>query len=69
GNSWAPFDQLDWVVGALIALALFVPVSPLMAAYALLIGVPLHFFVRWIGSLIALAFAGILGRGAAGYSK
>ncbi len=55
GESWAPFDQLDWVVGALCALSFFIPVTLLMAVYAFSIGIPLHFFIRWLGGLILAA--------------
>jgi CDP-2,3-bis-(O-geranylgeranyl)-sn-glycerol synthase len=49
GKSWMPFDQVDFVIGALLFVSI-VTVPPLfVTVISLAIIVPLHMFINWIG--------------------
>ncbi|EKD76240.1 MAG: hypothetical protein ACD_43C00181G0001 [uncultured bacterium] len=49
GASWFPFDQIDFLVGALLALELFIDVDILTWVLALSLGISLHILVNRIG--------------------
>lgn len=49
GASWFPFDQVDFLVGALLALELFIDVDVLTWVLALSLGISLHILVNRIG--------------------
>jgi len=54
GKSWIPYDQLDFVVGGLVA-SLFFYVPPAEVALTLVVVSPLlHFLVKYIGYLLKL---------------
>lgn len=54
GHSWFPLDQIDYVIGAILATLPIVRLTPVQYAAALLLGVVLHVFFTYIGYLIKL---------------
>ena len=51
GKAWIPFDQVDWIVGALISVCVvFVPNFALVIA-SFLVGLGLHFLIKYVGFL------------------
>lgn len=54
GKTWIPFDQIDWIIGALVGLSIvFIPSVAIVIA-SLVIGLGLHFFIRYVGFLLKL---------------
>lgn len=52
GKSWLFFDELDWVVGSLLSFyVIFAPSFTIIIA-SLLVGVSLHFIVRWVSYIL-----------------
>ncbi len=49
GTAWLPFDQIDWILGALLFLRLFVDFSFTHFMVALGLGVILHLLGKWMG--------------------
>lgn len=49
GQRWFPFDQLDWVIGGLLAAEIFWPVSWQVWLILLLLGIILHLLTCHIG--------------------
>jgi CDP-2,3-bis-(O-geranylgeranyl)-sn-glycerol synthase len=49
GKSWIPFDQTDWVMGAIILSASTVEYTPLFIFLALIVGLVSHVIVKAIG--------------------
>ena len=54
GESWFPFDQTDYIIGAAIAVLPIVQLNLLEYGLLLLIGVALHLIVSYIGYLLHL---------------
>lgn len=55
GRPWIPFDQIDWIIGALIGICVFyVPSVPIILT-SLTIGIVLHFLIKYIGFLWKLS--------------
>lgn len=54
GKSWFPFDQVDWVLGALIALFIFVRFDIFFALLTITVGLVLHIAIKVIGYTIHL---------------
>ncbi len=54
GKSWIPFDQIDWVAGALVITSWIVPYPPVIILVSLTICFLLHFVVKFIGYLLKL---------------
>ncbi|MEK7524029.1 MAG: CDP-archaeol synthase, partial [Patescibacteria group bacterium] len=46
GEPWVPFDQLDFVVGALVAVSLVYPLPLWHTVAVMILTVPLHFIVN-----------------------
>lgn len=59
GRSWFPFDQLDYVVGAIIVTLPFVILQPIMYLWMLAVWFIVHIVVSYIGFLIGLKKAPI----------
>lgn len=52
GKPWIPFDEIDWIVGALISISfIFTPGWSLIAA-CLIVGVGSHFLIRGVAYLL-----------------
>lgn len=49
GAVWFPFDQIDFLVGALLALELFIEVDALTWVLVLSLGISLHILVNRLG--------------------
>ena len=49
GKSWFPFDQLDWVLGTLIASFVFVRFDIFFALLTIIVGLALHITIKVIG--------------------
>ena len=49
GRSWLPWDQLDWMVGALLVAAPFVPMQPRFVAVALALGLLTSLLAKVLG--------------------
>ncbi|EKD78267.1 MAG: hypothetical protein ACD_41C00380G0001 [uncultured bacterium] len=49
GAVWFPFDQIDFLVGALLALELFIDIDVLTWVLVLSLGISLHILVNRIG--------------------
>lgn len=54
GTAWIPFDQLDYVAGAIIATRLVVPLTVQQIATAIIAFVLLHFIVSGAGYLLRM---------------
>lgn len=54
GKSWVPWDQIDWVVGALIFASFYIPLGLKMNLFALIVLSLLHPIVNYIGYLIRI---------------
>lgn len=54
GKSWIPFDQIDYLLGGLIALSCVSEVKPAAAILILLFGVILHIIVNHIGYFLGI---------------
>jgi CDP-2,3-bis-(O-geranylgeranyl)-sn-glycerol synthase len=59
GRSWFPFDQLDYVIGALAAGALFVRFPPVILAATIAAYFTLHLVVSAIGYALGIKTAPI----------
>lgn len=55
GKPWIPFDQIDWIIGALLAVSVvYIPsLNVVIASFA--IGLSLHFLLKYIGFLWKLS--------------
>lgn len=55
GKPWIPFDQIDWIIGALISLRfIFIPSFSLVFT-SLFVYLCLHFLFKYIGFLLKLS--------------
>lgn len=54
GHTWIPFDQIDWIVGLLVVLSIFVPIPFPIIISGLVLGILLHIIVKFIGFLLGL---------------
>lgn len=54
GNSWFPFDQIDYIIGGLIATLPFIGLNMEIAFRILLIYFFLHLVISYIGYLLGL---------------
>lgn len=55
GKPWIPFDQIDWIVGALLAVCVvFIP-SLAVVTTSFIMGLGLHFFIKYVGFLWKLS--------------
>lgn len=54
GSSWVPFDQIDFVIGALIATWFFIPLSLSHIIYALIIFGLGSYFVSTVGVILGI---------------
>jgi CDP-2,3-bis-(O-geranylgeranyl)-sn-glycerol synthase len=59
GMSWIPFDQLDYILGAILLTLPFVQLSPAQYAWAVLLWGGLHFAGSTLGWLMGLKKAPI----------
>ena len=53
-ESWAPFDQIDWIVGALIFLNFYILLSWRMNLFALLLFGLAHPVINYLGYLMRI---------------
>lgn len=51
GKPWIPFDEIDWIVGALICLSFVIKLSFILIAVSLIVGVGMHFIIRRLAYL------------------
>jgi CDP-2,3-bis-(O-geranylgeranyl)-sn-glycerol synthase len=54
GTAWVPFDQIDYILGAVVATRLVVPLSWRQMGIAVAAFVLLHFIVSAAGYLLRL---------------
>lgn len=54
GEPWVPFDQVDWIIGALLSISVAFPPGTTMILSSLFIGLVLHFLVRYVGYMLRL---------------
>lgn len=54
GHTWIPFDQIDWIVGLLVVLLLFVSIPLSIIVFGLVLGILLHIIVKFTGFLLGL---------------
>jgi CDP-2,3-bis-(O-geranylgeranyl)-sn-glycerol synthase len=54
GRSWFPFDQLDWIIGALFGSCFLIPFKISFWIQTLLVGLTLHLCVKTIGFFMGL---------------
>jgi CDP-2,3-bis-(O-geranylgeranyl)-sn-glycerol synthase len=54
GQSWVPFDQVDWILGALLFTLPFYPLPSLLFPSALTMGLLLHLLIRFTGFLLKI---------------
>lgn len=54
GKTWFPFDQIDWAIGTLIAISIFVPIPFNVIIVGLLFGVILHLLTKFTGFLLGI---------------
>lgn len=49
GKSWFPFDQIDWVLGAIIFVSFFIKLSLIIIILTLVFGLIIHLLVKVVG--------------------
>ena len=54
GKSWPPWDQIDWIIGALLLVSFFVPLSAEMIVIALLLFGILHPMINLLGYVLKI---------------
>jgi len=54
GERWVPFDQLDFIIGALIFLSFFYKIEAKIIIYALIISIILHITTNHIGFYLGM---------------
>jgi CDP-2,3-bis-(O-geranylgeranyl)-sn-glycerol synthase len=54
GNSWFPFDQIDWVIGTLFFTSFYVQIPALGIIITVSLGFILHLSVKFLGYLLGL---------------
>jgi CDP-2,3-bis-(O-geranylgeranyl)-sn-glycerol synthase len=59
GGSWVPFDQIDYILGSIIASLFFVIATPLQYVYMILFWFCAHLLASYVGFLLGLKKAPI----------
>jgi len=54
GQSWFPFDQLDWIIGALIFICLVISLSKEIIIVSIILGFLLHILFKFFGFLLKI---------------
>ncbi len=54
GRPWVPWDQIDWILGTLAAACVLAPIPLGVLLLALVLGLGLHFLLKWIGYLLGI---------------
>lgn len=54
GKSWFPFDQVDWVIGAILVIFIFVKLSLSIIVVALILGLIIHLITKIIGYIFKI---------------
>lgn len=54
GLPWFPWDQIDWIIGALIFAVPFMSVTPLIVISFLMVGLLTHLLVKLLGFFLRL---------------
>lgn len=54
GKAWVPFDQIDYIIGAILLTAPLVRLSWQQYAWAIILWVGIHFAVAYVGYLLKL---------------
>ncbi len=52
GNQWIPFDQTDWIIGAIVLISFYIKVPLIHAILALAIGTLIHPAFNYLGYLL-----------------
>lgn len=55
GEPWIPFDQIDWIIGTLLGVSIFVIPDTATIIISLTLGTLLHFFIKYVGYLWKLS--------------
>ncbi len=53
-KTWIPFDQVDWIVGTLVLLLLFVHIPLEVIILGIVVGILLHILVKFAGFLLGI---------------
>lgn len=54
GKSWFPFDQLDYIIGGIIATAFYTVLPVTIYGWIIIIWFGLHLIFSWIGYMVGL---------------
>lgn len=54
GESWFPFDQLDYIIGVILISSLFITLSPAQNAAIIVVWFSMHLISSYIGYLLGL---------------
>ncbi len=54
GRTWIPFDQIDWIIGAMFFINFYTHITWLQISFAILLFVPLHLLIKFIGFLLEI---------------
>jgi len=54
GQAWFPWDQIDWIIGALIFAVPFIKITPVISFSFLLIGLLTHLLTKVIGFFLKI---------------
>lgn len=54
GKTWFPWDQLDWVLGTVLVLLLFVRITLVDGLFILSLGLILHLIIKAVGYLVRI---------------
>lgn len=55
GHSWVPFDQIDYLIGGMVALLPFYRPDIAVLSFIILFGFVLHLFVKFIGYILKIS--------------
>lgn len=53
-KTWIPFDQIDWILGTLILLLIFIPIPLQIIVLGIAIGIIAHIIVKFVGYLLGI---------------
>jgi CDP-2,3-bis-(O-geranylgeranyl)-sn-glycerol synthase len=54
GKSWFPWDQIDWVIGSVLIIAVFVPINFFEILLMILVGLIGHLIFKLIGFVLKI---------------
>lgn len=54
GKSWFPFDQIDWIIGAIFVISIFIKLSLSIIVITLILGLIIHLITKVIGYIFKI---------------